>query len=176
MTMAMKIKCDDCGHQTEIRNGQEYHYTESGLDNIYLINIELRVCEACGEATPRIPRINQLHETIAKALALKPYPLNGAEVRFLRKQLGLKAKEFAANLRVDVSTYSRWENGDQQIGEQSDALIRLLYFRIFEEKEGYRIAESLSEKIASFSEERIPTSVVVNMNNPSSYQYQVTTA
>jgi putative zinc finger/helix-turn-helix YgiT family protein len=172
----MNIKCGACGQSTEIRTQQDYHYTESGLDNIYLINIELRVCESCGAVTPRIPKINQLHETIAKALALKPYPLNGAEVRFLRKHLGLKAKEFAANLRVDVSTYSRWENGDQQIGEQSDALIRLLYFRIFEEKEGHMITESLSEKIASISEERISTSVLVNMNNPSAYQYQVMTA
>jgi putative transcriptional regulator len=174
--MTMKMKCSACGHSTEIRKEQKYHYIESGLDNIYLINIELRVCESCDEVAPRIPKINELHETIAKALALKPYPLNGAEVRFLRKQLSLKAKEFATNLRVDVSTYSRWENGDQQIGEQSDALIRLLYFRIFEERKGHRIPEMLSEKIASFSGERISTSVLVNMNSPSTYQYQVIAA
>lgn len=174
--MAMNIKCGACGEATEACTGQDYHYTESGLDNVYLSNIELRVCESCGEVTPRIPRINRLHETIAKALALKPYPLSGAEVRFLRKQLGLKAKEFAAHLRVDASTYSRWENGDQQIGGQSDALIRLFYFRIVEEREGRLITESVSEKIASFSDERVATSVVVNMNNPSAYQYQVEAA
>src|SRR5215813_13342470 len=99
--MKTTIKCDVCGTPTVVRSGQSYHYTESGWDNVYLENIELRVCEDCGTVSPRIPRILQLHETIAKAIVSKPQPLTGAEIRFLRKQLRLKAKEFAAYLRTD---------------------------------------------------------------------------
>lgn len=168
----MVVKCELCGGATAIQTGQKYHYIECGLDNIYLENIELRVCESCGAATPRIPRILNLHATIARAIALQPYPLSGPEARFLRKQLGMKAREWAIRLRVDHTTLSRWENGEQKIGPQSDALIRLLYFRILEERKGQMISEPVTEKIAATSEERVQNPVVyVNMNDSNVYSY-----
>ena len=168
----MVVKCELCGGATAIRTGQKYHYIECGLDNIYLENIEFRVCESCGVVTPRISRILDLHTTIARAVALQPYPLSGPEVRFLRKQLGMKAREWTVRLRVDHTTLSRWENGEQKIGPQSDALIRLLYFRILEEREGRMISEPVTEKIAATSEERVPNPVVyVNMNDSNIYSY-----
>jgi putative zinc finger/helix-turn-helix YgiT family protein len=168
----MEIKCDTCGGLTEVRKGQTYHYKECGLDNVYLENTDLRVCEACGVATPRIRRILDLHSTIARAVALKPGLLSGAEIRFLRKHLGLKAREWAALLRIDQATLCRWEKGDQQIGPQSDALVRLLYLRILEEREGRMIPEAVAERIAASIKERIKEATVrVNMDNPALYSY-----
>ena len=156
-----------------IKHSQIYHYTESGLRNVYLVNVDLRMCEQCHAATPRIPKILKLHETIGRAVALQPYPLNGGDVRFLRKQLGLKAREWATLLRIDHTTLSRWENEEQKIGPQSDALVRHLYFRLLEERSGRLIVESVAERIAAQSEERFEDSgVFVNMNNPSVYSYQ----
>lgn len=168
----MVVKCEFCSGATAIQAGQRYHYTECGLDHIYLENIELRVCESCGKSSPRLSQILALHATIARAIALQPYPLSGPEVRFLRKQLGMKAREWASLLRIDHTTLSRWENEEQKIGPQSDALIRLLYFRILEEREGRLIAESVTEKIAATSEQRIPHSAVfVKMNDSNVYSY-----
>jgi putative zinc finger/helix-turn-helix YgiT family protein len=143
------MKCDVCKGNTIILSGQKYHYTESGLDNVYLKDIELRLCESCGESSPRIPRILDVHAAIARAVALQPRPLRGAEIRFMRKQLGMRAGEWAGLMRVDKATFSRWENDDQQLGAQSDALLRFLYFRISEEREGKFLPDQLVARIAA---------------------------
>ncbi|MCI0486133.1 MAG: type II toxin-antitoxin system MqsA family antitoxin [Blastocatellia bacterium] len=169
----MSTKCDLCGKATTIKKGQTYHYIESGLDNVYLENIEVRVCKSCNAICPRIPKINQLHDTIARATTLQPYPLSGKDIRFLRQHMGLKAREWAALLRIDVTTLSRWESGEQKIGPQSDSLIRLLYIRLMEERQGQIFQESATEKIASVKKVRPRfTKLSVNMNNPSVYSYQ----
>lgn len=169
----MEIRCEICGGSTEVRKGQTYHYIECGLNNVYLDNIELRVCKACGTATPRLRRILDLHATIARAVALKSGLLKGAEIRFLRKQLALSAQAWAALLRIDRATLSRWESGDQQIGPQSDALIRLLYFRFLEERDGRLINEALTERLSAPFKDRVKEAAVfVNMDNPALYSYQ----
>ena len=166
------MRCGDCGGEAIVKKGQRYHYTESGLDNVYLNNIELRVCQSCGSTTPRIPKINELHSTIGIALALIPSPLSGKELRFLRQHLGFKAREWAALLRIDESTLSRWESGEQKIGAQSDSLIRLMYIRVIEEREGRMVLERVAERIAAIFDH--PTEkdfVCINANNPTVYRY-----
>ncbi|MFY9224869.1 MAG: YgiT-type zinc finger protein, partial [Blastocatellia bacterium] len=88
------LPCELCNSTTEILTNQTYHYLECGLDNVYLENIETRVCKFCGNTTARIPRITQLHNTIALALAFKDSPLTGKEVRFLRKRLNFKLSDW----------------------------------------------------------------------------------
>ncbi|HZS47739.1 MAG TPA: type II TA system antitoxin MqsA family protein [Blastocatellia bacterium] len=165
------MRCDHCGGETILRR-QTHHYKESGLDNVYLENVEVRYCEKCKTGAPRIPRIKELHLTIARAIALQDAPLSGPEMKFLRKHLGMKAKEWAEYLRIDASTLSRWESGDQQVGAQSDALIRLVYFRLLEERENKRVTEPVAGRIAALTSEphRVPD-VLVNMNSPGTYRY-----
>src|SRR5689334_4440276 len=104
------MNCEACGGTTEIKNGQSYHYKESGLPNVYLEDIEIRVCNAkkCGVGIPRIPRVLELHRTIGRAVALKETPLTGAEIQYLRKHARLKAREFAKLLQVTENTFSKW--------------------------------------------------------------------
>ena len=64
--------------------------------------------------------------TLARAVISKPYRLNGAEVRFLRKHLGKTGEDFSKLLHVTKSTLSKWETGDLPVGDQSDHLIRLI--------------------------------------------------
>ncbi len=166
------MKCDLCGGNTTLKTGQKYHYTESGLHNVFLENVEVFVCESCGSQIPCFRRIKDLHDAIGRAIALQPAPLTGSSLRFLRKHLGLKARAWAPFLRIDTSTLSRWENGEQQIGPQSDILIRLIYFRLLEERNGQRIPEALTQRIAAipFEREREPI-VIVSMDNPFIYSY-----
>jgi hypothetical protein len=84
----------------------------------------------------------------------------------------LKAKEFAAYLRTDVATYSRWENNVQSPGAQSDLLIRLLYLKLLGEKEPHKITEPSAAAIALLSEEQSSVIVHVDMNNAALYSYQ----
>ncbi|MGH9765172.1 MAG: type II TA system antitoxin MqsA family protein [Blastocatellia bacterium] len=167
------MKCTSCSGKTRMLNTQRYHYTESGLDNVYLENIEVRVCDSCGDQIPRISRINDLHATIGRALVMKPTLLVGKEIRFLRQHLGMKSREFAALLRVDNSTLSRWEQGDQAVGPQSDGLIRLLYVRLVEEKEGKMLQGNVADAVASSREDRdVTIPLIVNMRDPSAFDYR----
>jgi DNA-binding transcriptional regulator YiaG len=117
-----KHKCLRCGeiYQTEIG---EYHYLESGLDNLWLCGIEIYRCK-CGESAA-IPQPLTLHRTIAKCLLMQKNPLSGKEIRFLRKHMAMKAIEFAKRVGVDNSTVSRWENGKENPSDTADRVIRL---------------------------------------------------
>jgi putative zinc finger/helix-turn-helix YgiT family protein len=169
------MKCGTCQGNIITRTQQTYHYKECGLDNVYLKNVGLRVCESCGEKSIRLPQIKQLQATIGRAVAMQPCPLRGQDIRFLRKQLGYSAKEWAAFLRTDASTLSRWENDQQDIGIQSDALIRLLYFRIRDEQEGELSVDEVAARAASANAACF-LRLWVNMNNPQVYEYQTHSA
>lgn len=166
------MKCDVC-NEGEIRTKkqQTYHYKECGLDNVYLLNIEFGVCDTCRTKVPRFKRMPELHATIARAIALQPCPLRGQDIRFLRKQLGFSAKQWATFLRTDASTLSRWEHDQQELGTQSDSLVRLLYFRIRDEKEGKLSKDSVAMAAASVSGKCF-LRLCVNMNNPGVYSYK----
>jgi DNA-binding transcriptional regulator YiaG len=166
------MKCDVC-RKGKIKTivQQTYRYKECGLDNVYLLNMDIRECDGCRIKVPRLKRMPELHATIARAVAMQPCPLRGQDVRFLRKQLGYSAKEWATFLRTDTSTLSRWENDQQEIGTQSDTLIRLLYFRIRDEKEGTLSKESVATAAAAVSRTSL-LNLYVNMNNPNVYSYK----
>jgi hypothetical protein len=75
-------------------------------------------------------------------------------------------------LRVDVSTLSRWEKEEQAIGMQSDALIRLLYFRILEEKSGVMVKESILDPMASVTAKNGEVhSVNIRLDDPACYSF-----
>jgi transcriptional regulator with XRE-family HTH domain len=103
-----------------------FHFTDSGLDNVYLVGIKYFTDEQ-GKIVAEIPAVKQLMRFIARDLLYSRNPLNGQEVRFLRKRLGQKAVDFAALLRLDASTLSRIENDKQEASDQVDALVRACY-------------------------------------------------
>jgi len=166
------MKCDICQGKIVTKTLQKYQYKECGLDNVYLTNVNVRVCESCGHESVRIPRILELHATIGRAIAMQPCPLRGQDIRFLRKQLGYSAKAWAAFLRMDISTLSRLENGQQAAGPQSDSLIRFLYFRIRDEEEGVLSKDRLADASAAVTT-ACYLSLCVNMNNPKVYKYNM---
>jgi putative zinc finger/helix-turn-helix YgiT family protein len=94
---------------------------------VYLTGIRVFVCRRCGKRFPEIPNIVGLHRTIADHLTRKPSPLTGAEFRFLRKELGFKAKDLARYLGTTDVSLSRWETGDKPINPMADRLLRVLY-------------------------------------------------
>lgn len=119
------MKCFDCNKDMTVAK-EVYHYTESGLDNVYLHNVEVYRCE-CGEEFASIPAIIKLSSVIGLNLIKKKTYLSGNEIRFLRKNAGLNAKSFAEFIGVNKSTLSRWENNKQDIDKSNDRLVRLVY-------------------------------------------------
>jgi putative zinc finger/helix-turn-helix YgiT family protein len=118
------MKCPQCGHQMKTAR-ENYLYKESGLPRVTLVGIEVSRCPSCGEHEAVIPRIEQLHRTIATTIARKAPGLTPAEIRFLRKHLGWSGAVFAAHMGVSAETVSRWENGSTTMGSVAERLLRL---------------------------------------------------
>ena len=121
----MRKECINCGSKETVSYSGEYKFVECGLDNVVLKGIPIIDCPECGIQDPIIPNFEGLLGVIAAALVQKPCPLNGAEVRFLRKYGGWNAVEFGKMVGVDSTTISKWENGKQPVGKPADRLIRV---------------------------------------------------
>ena len=120
--------CPTCGGKMQARkHTKPYHYTESGLKNVYLEGMSVLRCSACGEELVELENVPGLHAKIAERLLQKPFILTGPEFRFLRKEMRMKAKDLATVLGVTATTVSRWETGEERLGVANDRLIRSLY-------------------------------------------------
>jgi putative zinc finger/helix-turn-helix YgiT family protein len=122
----MSKKCRICGKAEMAVRTETYLYTESGLPNVALVGVEVRRCPSCGYHELVLPRVTELHRTIAHAVIHKRSRLSGTEVRYLRKYLGWSGADFARHVGVDPSTVSNWENDKDPIGSASDRLLRLM--------------------------------------------------
>ena len=120
-----QMKCPTCNKKMDCKTGK-YQYSESGLDNVYLLGVEVCKC-SCGERSVSIPAIMELHRVIGIALVTKDTALTGKEIKFLRKNIGISGKVFAEVIGIDRSTLSRWENDNQVVSKSNDRLIRLVY-------------------------------------------------
>lgn len=116
-------RCTECGAPQRVER-RTTDYPESGLTNVRLHNVPVWVCEN-GHEELEIPAVTQLHELLAQLIIRKPATLSGNEIRFLRKRLGMPAKEFARKLAVHHVHLSRLENNRRPLSRPYDLLIRL---------------------------------------------------
>lgn len=124
--MTTTTKCYECG-KSMTEKIIDYHYTESGLLNVYLKGVTEFTCKSCGESFVDIPEPVQLHIILAIVISNSPDKLTGLEIRFLRKEVEMTGKAFAKFIGVDPVTLSRWENDKANRGESHDRLIRLAF-------------------------------------------------
>jgi DNA-binding transcriptional regulator YiaG len=104
-----------------------YHYTESGLDNIYLVGGVTHHKTVYGEGIS-ITNTDGLHKVIGRWLVDLPKRLNGAELRFLRLEMEVTQRDMAAFLGTTEQTISLWERKrDKPIPGAADRLLRALY-------------------------------------------------
>lgn len=124
----MSNTCNNCQRlfETWIASAEHrYHYTESGLDNIWLEGVTVHSCPNCEVESADIPDLEGLHNLIAKFIILTPLPMRGVELRFLRKETKLKLKDFAERLGVDPKTVNNLEKA-VQLNKQTDVAVRVL--------------------------------------------------
>ena len=101
---------------------QLYHYTECGLENIYLLN-GFNIDE---DGSLMIENIDDLHKAIANHVIRSQGLLNGSEIRFIRHYLDLSQKRLAELLGKDSQSVLRWENGKTNITPTADRLLRAM--------------------------------------------------
>ena len=101
-----------------------YHYIESGLTNVWLANGFTIRKTKYGEGVS-IHDVDGLHRAIAQALANKPH-LTGAQVRFLRKEMGMSQRGLGELLGVTDQSVALWERKGR-LPKTADRLLRLIY-------------------------------------------------
>ncbi len=102
-----------------------YHYTECGLQNVFIEGLAPVIDEE-GDAVIEIPAINGLHNAIAQGIVRHEKGMSGAELRFLRTEMGYTQAELAALVHADRQTIGRWERGEFAIESTSETVIRSL--------------------------------------------------
>lgn len=112
-----------------------YHYTESGLDNVYL-NGGYNELEIDGEIAVSIHDLAGLHKVIGQNVIRKSPMLTANEIRFLRKEMDLTQSSFAALISVSEATIRGWESGRTAVPGPEDKLIRGVYVEHFDGKNG----------------------------------------
>lgn len=105
--------------------GKEYRYTESGLDNVVLVDLPECVDDA-GEVCVTIPRINLLHKAIAAGIVTRNGAMDGPELKFLRTMLGMTQAELAKIVNRDAQSVGRWERGEVESDPNAEAIVRLV--------------------------------------------------
>jgi putative transcriptional regulator len=85
-----------------------YHYTECGLDNVYLKNGFTIHITAYGKGVS-IDDTENLHRVIGQWVIALPKSLNGAELRFIRTELDMTQKDLAGILGTTEQTLRLWE-------------------------------------------------------------------
>lgn len=102
-------------------------YDDCGLCNIWLAN-GYRYEKIAGHGRClEIDRIDGLHRSIGHHLVHYRKRLSGAEIRFLRVEMGMSQKRLADCLGVDEQTVSLWERSKRRPTVAGERVLRLLY-------------------------------------------------
>jgi putative zinc finger/helix-turn-helix YgiT family protein len=150
------MRCSNCKEEM-IKEFGSHQYKESGLDNVFLDGVLIYKC-SCGEKMIGIPHMPELHNLIGLSLLKKKSLLDGKEIRFLRKNMGLTGIRLAKLLGVDNATISRWEKGKHPITNAHDRTLRLVY-SIIKGIETEKIRHLLEDEFVEIKPSLIPSPV-----------------
>ncbi len=133
----------------------QHHYVECGLPNVIIEGLDPRTDDP-GEATIAIPNITALHRIIALGVVRKEGGLTGAELRFLRTEMGKTQAELGALVHKEALTVGRWERGETPLDQNADALIRFLAIELLGlEEETAGVEEVARRAVPSASDKPI---------------------
>ena len=110
------------------KKDKTYHYVESGLDNVYLVN----GWSVDKTGAIHIQNIHELHKAIGQRLVYLDRKLKGKEVRYIRHYLDLSQKRLGEILGVDYQSVLRWEKG-AKITKQSDIMLKMIFHEYLSE-------------------------------------------
>ena len=122
-----------------------YHYTESGLDNVYITE-GFSLEETDYGKTVSIADTEGLHAAIGRSLVDSPALLTGAEFRFLRLEMDISQRRLAALIGADEQAVRRWEKArGKSVKGPGDRMMRVLYMQFMNDSEIRGKIERLAE-------------------------------
>lgn len=132
-----------------------YHYTQSGLDNVWLEN-GFRIVETPYGRSVAIDDVPGLHRAVGAELVDKPEKLAGNELRFLRLELELTQSRLGELLGKSSQTVALWEKGSN-LPDEVDFLVRHIYRQeVLRSRESYvQTVDALRAKDRAQCQERL---------------------
>lgn len=104
-----------------------YHYTDCGLDNIFLVNGFVEHETEYGKGVS-IEDMKGLHEAIAFGVIEAPRPMTGAEFRFLRLEMDISQRKLGELIGADEQAVRRWEKArSKPVKGAAERMLRVLY-------------------------------------------------
>lgn len=123
-----------------------YHYTECGLENIYLVNGFKMTKTSDGDEELFIHDIHGLHKAISNSLIFKKGILVGNEIKFIRTMLDLSQKKLAALIGCRYQQILLWEKDKNKISNPADRLLRIyLYTYLNKDIDNGEVFERINE-------------------------------
>lgn len=106
-----------------------YHYTESGLDYVYLVD-GFEVIETAYGPAVLVIQTGKLDRAIAATIVGLQKRLTGQEVRFLRGLMDITQQELGRLLGKDAQTVARWEKAKTEVPATEDIALRQIYLEM----------------------------------------------
>jgi len=110
----------------EAVKGEVSHYTDCGLDNIFLLN-GFEWEEVDGERYLSVADIDGLHRAIGLHIVMDKKAPTGQEMRFLRTEMGLSQAELGKLLSVSDQSVARWEKGKTDVPGTAVFSFKVMY-------------------------------------------------
>lgn len=122
-----------------------YHYTECGLDDVYLESgFQVSRDAEYGDLVSVQDALG-LHRVIGMHIIQTKKVLNGKEVRFLRKEMDLTQAELASLLGVTDQSVARWEKDQAPLRPPAASLLRVLFAEHARGKNGFEARKLLAQ-------------------------------
>lgn len=102
-----------------------FHYTMSGLDNVWLLN-GFTIEETPYGTGVRVEDADGLHRELARVIVSDKTLMNGPELRFVRKLMGLSQNGLARLLGCSDQRIARWEKGQTARDPSAERLLRMV--------------------------------------------------
>ncbi|MCK1578576.1 helix-turn-helix transcriptional regulator [Bradyrhizobium sp. 168] len=145
---------------------EAYHYMECGLDNV-MIEGMVPCKDDEGDDVCTIPNVLGLHKVIAESIVERGSGMTGAELRFIRTEMGMTQAELAKVVHHDPQSIGRWERNEFAIDQTAEALIRLLAIEQLELKIDGETVSQLSEKCVPSAASK---QIVIDGRDPTHYK------
>jgi DNA-binding transcriptional regulator YiaG len=136
------------------KDRKPYHYTECGLDDVYLISGYEVENTAYGDGVS-IKHLDELHKAIGYSLVTEKKVLSGKELRFLRKEMDLTQTELGQLVGLSDQQVARWEKDRYEIPSAADYLLRFFYLEHIKKTLDLReLIRALTEMDSQTSDDR----------------------
>ena len=127
-----------------------YNYSECGISNVMIYGITPFIDDE-GDEVISIKNIEGLHKAIAQAVIQKKGHITAEELRFLRTEMEETQETFAKKIGYERLQVSRWENGDVDVPQVVDIVVRIMAVQKLFGNSGPDIEET-SKKISEQSD------------------------